>query len=135
VSLPTDWHRWVTMAWVTLLGVAAGSMLGIAYSSVARTGKAAPAVVTPVALILQFISGVYFVFADFPKPLQYAGAFFPLKWIAQGYRSVFLPQGYARYEPGGGWEHGRTALILAAWAVVGLLVALRTFRWRSARDS
>src|SRR5262249_35283845 len=50
VSLPTDWHRWVTMLWVTLLGVAAGSILGIAFSSLARSGKAAPAVVTPVAL-------------------------------------------------------------------------------------
>jgi ABC-2 type transport system permease protein len=43
VSLPTDWHRWVTMVWVTLLGVTAGSILGIAFSSLARSGKAAPA--------------------------------------------------------------------------------------------
>jgi ABC-2 type transport system permease protein len=135
VSLPSDWHRWLTMTWVTLIGVAAGSMLGIAFSSVPRSGKAAPAVVTPVALILQFISGVYFVFTGFPKPLQYIGAFFPLKWIAQGYRSVFLPESYAPYEPAHGWEHGRTALILAAWAVFGLLLALRTFRWRTARDA
>ena len=135
VSLPTDWHRWVTLLWVTVLGVAAGSILGIAFSSVARTGKSAPAVVTPVALILQFISGVYFVFTGFPKPLQYIGAFFPLKWIAQGYRSVFLPESYAPYEAGGGWQHGRVALVLGAWAVVGLLVAVRTFRWRNGRDA
>lgn len=134
VTLPTDWHRWVTMLWVTLLGVASGSILGIAFSSLARSGKSAPAVVTPVALILQFISGVYFVFTNFPTWLQPIGAFFPLKWIAQGYRSVFLPESYAQYEAGGGWEHGRTALVLGAWAVVGLLVALRTFRWRNGRD-
>jgi ABC-2 type transport system permease protein len=65
VSLPSDWHRWVTMLWVTLLGVAAGSILGIAFSSLARSGKAAPAVVTPVALILRSVSGVYFVFTGF----------------------------------------------------------------------
>jgi ABC-2 type transport system permease protein len=135
VTLPTDWHRWVTMLWVTLLGVASGSILGIAFSSVPRTGKAAPAVVTPVALILQFISGVYFVFTQFPKWLQPIGAAFPLKWIAQGYRSVFLPDSYAHYEAGGGWEHGRTALVLGAWAVVGLVVAARTFRWRPGRNA
>jgi ABC-2 type transport system permease protein len=134
VTLPTDWHRWVTMLWVTLLGVAAGSVLGIAFSSLARSGKAAPAVITPVALILQFISGIYFVFTGFPKTLQYIGAFFPLKWIAQGYRSVFLPESYAPHEPAGGWEHGRTALVLTAWAIVGLLFALRTFRWRNGKD-
>ena len=54
VSLPTDWHRWVTFVWVTVLGVAAGSLLGIAFSSVPRTrqggagrrhaGRAGPAV-------------------------------------------------------------------------------------------
>jgi ABC-2 type transport system permease protein len=135
VSLPTDWHRWVTMAWVTLLGVAAGSILGIAFSSLARNAKSAPAVVTPVALILQFISGVYFVFTGFPKFLQYTGAFFPLKWIAQGYRSVFLPESYAYQEPAHSWEHGRIALVLGAWAVVGLLFAIRTFRWRNSRNA
>ena len=134
VTLPTDWHRWVTLTWVTLLGVAAGSALGIAYSSLARDAKSAPAVVTPVALILQFISGVYFVFTQFPRPLQYIGAFFPLKWIAQGYRSVFLPDSYAPFEAAGNWEHGRIALVLGAWTILGLVLTLRTFRWRNGRD-
>lgn len=135
VSLPTDWHRWLTLIWVTIAGVAAGSLLGIAFSSVPRTGRSAPATVTPVALVLQFISGIYFVFTDGPDWLQHIAAFFPLKWIAQGYRSVFMPEGYARFEAGHGWEHGRVALVLAAWSVGGLLLALRTFRWRSSRDS
>jgi ABC-2 type transport system permease protein len=135
VDLPTDWHRYVTLIWVTLAGVASGSLLGMAFSSVARSGKAAPAVVTPVALVLQFISGVYSVFTQFPMFLQYAGAFFPLKWIAQGYRSVFLPDSYAQFEAGGGWELERIGLILLAWAVGGLLLTLRTFRWRAGRDT
>jgi ABC-2 type transport system permease protein len=135
VSLPTDWHRWVTFVWVTLAGVAAGSLLGIACSSLARTGRSAPAVITPIALTLQFISGVYFVFTSLPQFLQHAGAFFPLKWIAQGYRSVFLPASYASHEPAHSYEHGRMALVLVLWAVGGLLVTLRTFRWRTARDA
>jgi ABC-2 type transport system permease protein len=135
VSLPTDWHRWITFSWVTLLGVAAGSMLGIAFSSVPRTGRAAPATVTPIALVLQFMSGVYFVFASSPGPVRIAGSLFPLKWIAQGYRSVLLPGYMVHQESAKSWEHGRTALVLAAWAVLGLVVAARTFRWRNSRDS
>jgi ABC-2 type transport system permease protein len=135
VNLPTDWHRWVTFVWVTLLGTTAGSLLGIAFSSVPRSGKAAPAVVTPAALVLQFISGVYFVFTQLPGYMQYIGAFFPLKWIAQGYRSVFLPQFMASQEPAGNWEHPKIALVLAVWAVAGVLLALRTFRWRSRKDA
>jgi ABC-2 type transport system permease protein len=135
VTLPADWHKWVTFAWVTIAGAAAGTLLGIAFSSVPRSGRAAPATITPVALVLQFISGVYFVFTGAPAWLQYLGALFPLKWIAQGYRSVFLPDGFAAQEPAHHWEHGRMALILVLWAVGGLLLTLRTFRWRSSRDT
>ena len=67
--------------------------------------------------------------------MQHIGALFPLKWIAQGYRSVFLPDRLLSLEPAHSWEHGRTALILAAWSVGGLFLALRTFRWRSRTDS
>ena len=135
VTLPTDWHKWVTFAWVTVLGTVAGSLLGMAFSSVPRSGKAAPATVTPIALVLQFLSGVYFVFTGLPQWLQHVGALFPLKWIAQGYRSVFLPDSFATQEPAHHWEHGRIALILALWAVGGLVLTLRTFRWRSSRDA
>ncbi len=135
VDLPSDAGRWWTFVWVTLLGTAAGSLLGIAFSSVPRSGRAAPATITPIALVLQFISGVYFVFTTLPPFMQNVGAFFPLKWIAQGYRSVFLPDSFAHQEAAGSWEHGRTALVLAVWAVGGLILALRTFRWRNTRDS
>ncbi len=135
VSLPTDAGRWFTLVWVTVLGTAAGALLGIAYSSVPRSGKAAPAVVTPVALVLQFLSGVYFTFTTLPEPVRIFGSLFPLKWIAQGFRSALLPPQLAVMEPAHSWEHVRTALVLAAWVVGGLVLALRTFRWRSRRDS
>jgi ABC-2 type transport system permease protein len=134
VTLPTDWHHWATFIWLTLLATTAGSLCGVAFSSVPRTGKAAPAVVTPIALVLQFLSGVYFVFTQVSPTLQTIGAIFPLKWIAQGYRSVFLPNSMLSLEPKGEWEHGKTALILAAWALGALFVALRTFRWRARKD-
>jgi len=135
VKLPTEPGKYLTWLWVTVLGVAAGSVLGMAFSSVARSGKAAPAVVTPVALVLQFISGVYFVFTSAPNWLQISASIFPLRWIAQGYRSVFLPDSFASQEAAGSWEHGRTALVLGVWAVLGLLVTIRTFRWRNGKDA
>jgi ABC-2 type transport system permease protein len=135
VDLPHGPGRWLTLVWVTILGTAAGSLLGIAFSSVPRSGRAAPATITPIALVLQFLSGVYFVFTTLPPFLQHVGAFFPLKWIAQGYRSAFLPDSFASQEAAGSWEHGRVALVLAAWAVGGLILALRTFRWRNSTDA
>lgn len=130
LTLPDDVGSWVRFAWLLLLGAAAGTVLGIAYSSVPRTARSASAVVIPVILVLQFTSGVYFVFTELPGWMQDASSFFPLKWLAQGMRSVFLPDTFAQAEASGSWETGRTALVLAAWTVAGLLLCLRTFRWR-----
>ena len=64
-------------------------------------GARAPAVVTPVALVLQFISGVFFVFTELPPWMQQVAALFPLKWMCQGMRSVFLPDSFAAQEAAG----------------------------------
>ena len=129
VQLPTDAGRWLTFLWVFLLGVAGGTVLGIAYSSLATSARSVGATVIAPTLVLQFISGVYFAFTDLPEWLKQVAAVFPLKWIAQGMRSVFFPQDWQTQEMAGTWEHGRTALVLGAWLLVGLLVCVRTFRW------
>ncbi|SDP49098.1 ABC-2 type transport system permease protein [Pedococcus dokdonensis] len=129
VQLPTDPARWGTFVWVFLLGVASGTVLGIAYSSLASSSRSVGAIVIAPTLILQFISGVYFAFTDLPEWLKQVASIFPLKWIAQGMRSVFFPDDWQGAEMASTWEHGRTALVLAAWLVAGLLVCARTFRW------
>lgn len=134
VPLPATPDRWATFAWVALLGVTAGTLAGIAFSSVPRTGKGASAVVTPVVLVLQFVSGVFFSVDDVPPWLLRVAAVFPLKWVAQGMRSVFLPESFAAREPAGSWQHPLMALVLAAWCVAGLVLCLRTFRWTGRDD-
>lgn len=128
VELP-GFGQWATFAWVFLFGTASGTVLGIAYSSVATSARGAAAVIIAPTLILQFISGVYFSFADLPTWLQQVAAIFPLKWIAQGMRSVFFPDSWAEMEMAGTWETQRTLVILLAWALAGLVLCLLTFRW------
>src|SRR5660397_64866 len=105
VELPTEASTWLTFAWVFLLGTGTSTTLGIAMSSLLRNGKAASAILTPVVLILQFTSGVFFVFTQLPSYLQHFAEIFPLKWLAQGMRSVFLPESFAEVEARGTWEH------------------------------
>jgi ABC-2 type transport system permease protein len=129
VDLPSG-TDWLTFVWVAGLGSAACTLLGIAVSTLCRNGRSASATVTPVALFLQFISGVFFLFSEVPTWLQTVASLFPLKWMAQGLRSVFLPDALAAEEPAGSWELGRVALVLGIWCVVGLALCVRTFRWQ-----
>jgi ABC-2 type transport system permease protein len=129
IELPQG-RDWITFLWVSLLGTAACTLLGIAVSSLAKNGRSASATVTPFALILQFISGVFFVFSQLPTWMQTVAALFPLKWMGQGLRSVFLPDELAAAEPAGSWELGRVALVLTLWCVAGLLLCIWTFRWQ-----
>jgi ABC-2 type transport system permease protein len=130
VALPTSMDKWITFAWVAVLGITSGTLLGIAFSSVPRSGRSASAVVSPVVIVLQFISGVFFVYNQLPEWMQRVAEVFPLKWMAQGMRSVFLPDSFEAQEVSGSWQHGMTAIVLTVWAVAGLLVCLRTFRWQ-----
>jgi ABC-2 type transport system permease protein len=134
ITLPSTAAKWGTFAWVTILGLISCTLLGIAFSSAARTGRSAPAVVTPIALILQFTSGVFFEYSALPHWMQQFAALFPLKWMTQGLRSVFLPESFASQEVAGSWELGKTALVLIAWCVGGLILCLLTFRWTTRRD-
>jgi len=135
LPLPHSAGRWFTFGWVFLLGGTGCSLLGIAASGLARSARSAPAVMNLPFLVIQFISGVFIVpVTQLPKPMIQIGSLLPLKWMAQGFRSVFLPDSAARYEVAGAWEHGRTALVLGAWCAGGLVLCLLAFRWRGRRD-
>jgi ABC-2 type transport system permease protein len=130
LQLPGTAGRWLTFAWVSVLGLTATSLCGLAVSGLIRRSEGAAAIVSPVVVVLQFISGVFFQYGSLPGWMHDIASVFPLRWLALGMRSVFLPARFAAFEPGGhGWQHGVTALVLAAWAVVGFAVAARRFRW------
>ncbi|KOU74398.1 ABC transporter [Streptomyces sp. MMG1533] len=134
IDLPSDAGRWFDFAWIFVLGLTACALLGIAISSVPKTGKSATSVVVLPFLVLQFISGVYIAIDTIPGWMLNIGALFPLKWMCQGLRGVFLPESAQVLEQAGGWEFGRIALVLGAWCVGGLLLCLLTFRWKNRRE-
>jgi ABC-2 type transport system permease protein len=129
IALPTTTEAWLTFAWVFVLGVATSALLGIALSAVPRSGKSATAVVIPIVLVLQFISGVYLRFNILPEWMQNLASIFPLKWMAQGMRAAFLPEDFEVLEQNGSWDLGWVAIALVAWLVIGLVVSRLTFRW------
>jgi len=133
LHLPSTPGRWLTLVWICLLGGTACALLGLGVSSLARSARSASPVVTLPFLVLEFISGIFVPFSDVPRGLQVVAAIFPLKWMAQGLRSVFLAPQAAALEPAHSWELGRVALVLAVWVAAGLVLCIRTFRWQSRR--
>ena len=133
VDLPSDAGRWFDLAWIFVLGITACALLGIAISSVPNSANSASSVVVLPFLVLQFISGVYIAIGTIPDWMLNIGALFPLKWMCQGLRGVFLPESAQVLEQAGSWESGRVALVLGAWCVGGLALCLLTFRWKDRR--
>lgn len=129
VNLPTDPMKWAIFTALLVLGSLVSTILGVAFSSVPKNARGASAIVSPVVIILQFFSGVFFIFTDLPGWMQQIAALFPLKWLTQGMRSVFLPDSFATREIAGDWETGRTFVIIAIWLIVGTYLAIRTFKW------
>ncbi len=134
VELPTDPGRWLTFAWVFALGTISCSLVGITISSLAKNAQSASAITNLPYVALQFLSGVYIPIGSLPDWMIDVGSFFPIKWVAQGFRSVFLPDGMMVQEAAGSWEHGTTALVLGAWCVIGVVLCLLTFRWTNRRE-
>ena len=129
LELPRESSHWIAFTWIIVLGSISAAILGIAFSSVPKSGRAASAVVSPIVIVLQFFSGVFFVFSQLPGWMQQFAALFPLKWLTQGMRYVFLPESFASQEVAGNYELGRIALILLLWTVLGTFLAMKTFRW------
>lgn len=129
LRLPADAFGWFTLAWVFVLGVISCSLLGILISNVASNAVSAAALTNGPAVGLQFLSGTYVPIMVLPTWMLVIGSLFPVKWMAQGFRSVLLPPQLAAIEPAGSWEHWRIFFMLAAWSIGGLIGCVAVFRW------
>lgn len=129
LRLPADFFGWFTLAWVSMLGIVSCSLLGILVSNFASNAVSAAVLTNGPAVGLQFVSGTYVPLMLIPTWMLAIGSIFPVKWMAQGFRSVLLPAEMAAFEPAGTWEHWRIFEVLTAWSVVGLLACLVVFRW------
>jgi len=106
-----------------IVGVVAFALLGIAVGSKIRNAEAAPAIANALLLPLAFISNIFIPLEDPPKLLDWCAKVFPLGPFARCVQDVFNP---AVAAPAFSWWR---LGVVAAWGVVGGLVAVRWFRW------
>jgi ABC-2 type transport system permease protein len=106
-----------------LLGTATMCILGIALTAILPTAETAATVAPFSAVLLSFISGVFIPVDQLPNWLEEIGRVFPLAHLAEGLQTTLAPGAT------GSGLSGENVGVLALWALVGLVVAVRRFRW------
>jgi ABC-2 type transport system permease protein len=126
---------WLTVAWVIPLGLLATMPLGIIIGAlVPSTQKVGTWGMLPV-LVLAGISGIFYPIQQLWGWVQVIAQVFPIYWLGLGMRSAFLPDSAASVEIAGSWRTPETALVLAAWAAIGLALTPIVLRRMSRRQS
>ena len=105
-----------------LLGAVAFCGLGIGVTALIRSAEGASAVVNAIYLPMAFIAGAFFSPRHFPQALRAIADVLPLTYFIRLVRNVML-HGHDI------WSQGTNVAVLAAWGLLGVIVALRAFRW------
>lgn len=116
-------------AFVVSLAVGAATFcaLGLAVTTIVPDADAAPAVVNVFIFPLLFISDVFIPLDNAPKFLTNIASVFPIKRFSSSLLTAFNP-----FTRGAGFEWDDIA-VMAVWGVLGLIVALKFFRWEPRR--
>ena len=105
---------------VVLVGSAAFCALGLALSGAIPNTDATAPVVNAVALPVEFLSGIFIAFGnDTPSWVLWIARVFPVRHFALGMQAGILSTPFS-------WTD---VLVVAAWGVGGMLVAIRFFHW------
>jgi ABC-2 type transport system permease protein len=124
-----DWPRdWLELAVFVAAGVVCFASLGVALSHVIPNFDSAPAYVNAVFLPVIFVSGVFYDAARAPSFVKGVAQALPLKHLIDGLSGAMV-----RNHSGLG--HNLSALgVIAAWAVLGVALAVRGFSWEGRRS-
>jgi len=104
------------------LGACAFAAMGIGLTTVIRSAEGSSAVVNAIYLPLAFIAGSFWSPHAYPRFLEVIANVLPLTYFIRMVRDIVLRDAQI-------WNEGTAVAVVAAWGAVGLLVALRRFRW------
>jgi ABC-2 type transport system permease protein len=115
------WDQLPLLLLTLLLGSACFCALGLAISGIVPNDRAAPAVVNAIILPLLFISDIFLRIPP-DNLLAKIADIFPVRHFAVALQGIWTPALNGPLDP-------TDLLWVAGWAVLGLLLALRTFSW------
>ena len=103
-----------------VVGAMAFCALGLAVTAVIPNADAAPAIVNASILPLLFLSGIFIPFGNgTPTWIMWIARIFPVRHFAAGMQAGFIGTPFD-------WTD---VIVVAAWGVAGLVLAIRFFSW------
>lgn len=122
-----DWPQdWVALVVFVAFGVVCFAALGVALSHVIPNFESAAAYVNAVFLPAIFISGVFYDADNAPTVLRDIAQVLPLKHVIDGLSGAMVTgEGIG--------SHATALVVIATWAAVGILLAVRGFSWEQRR--
>ncbi len=103
-----------------VVGAGAFCALGLAVTAIIPNADAAAAIVNATILPLLFLSGIFIPLGNStPSWILWIGRIFPVKHFAAGMQAGFIGTAF-------NWTD---VVIVAAWGLAGLLLAIRYFSW------
>jgi ABC-2 type transport system permease protein len=124
----TPWPQdWVELIVFSVAGVTCFASLGIALSYAIPNAESAAAYTNAIFLPMIFISGVFYRADDGPEFLRAIAEGLPLKHLVDGLSGALVT--------GQTLSDNLTALaVVAVWAALGIVLAVRGFRWENRRS-
>jgi ABC-2 type transport system permease protein len=110
---------------VLVVASAAFCCLAFAFTLAVRRASAAVPLGTGVTLALYFLSGNFFIIEHPPLILRIIGKTFPVQHLNNALLTPLNPNA------NGTRVEWLDLLVIAAWGIGGLLIAIRSFRWTS----
>ena len=107
------------------LGIVCFAALGVALSALIPRADAAGAITNGTYLPLALVSGTFSSGLTLPTWLDHVVSAFPIKALTDGLRAGYDP---ASHGPSAG-----SLLVLTAWALIGIVLARRYFKWEPNR--